>query len=72
MLHHMQINIEGSPDSHLSLAAILLDCVDAQLTLGRLATCGRLHFGIGCSYVDNEVATCDSFDAAGFICWSTR
>jgi hypothetical protein len=71
-LRYMQINIEGSPDSAHSLSATAQDRADVQLSHERLTGYGRIHIGIGYSYIDDETTGIDTSDVTGFIRWSTR
>ena len=71
-LRYMQINIEGSPDPNHSLSATPQDRADFQFSHVRNIRFGRLHIGIGYSYIDDEVTGTDTSDVAGFIRWSTR
>jgi hypothetical protein len=71
-LRYMQINQEGSPDPNHSLSPTPQERADVQLSHERLTPFGRVHVGIGYSYLDDEATGVDSSDFTGFIRWSTR
>jgi hypothetical protein len=71
-LRYMQINIEGGPDPNHSVSATPQDRADFQLSHERLTRFGRVHIGVGYSYIDDEVSGVDSSDLTGFVRWSTR
>jgi hypothetical protein len=71
-LRYMQINIEGSLDPNHSLSATPQDRADVQLSHARLTRFGRFYFGIGYSYIDDELTAANTSDITGFVRWSTR
>ena len=71
-LRYMQINIVGSPDPNHSLSATPQDRADIQLSHVRSMSFGKIHFGIGYSYLDDEASGVDSSDITGFVRWSMQ
>ena len=71
-LRYMQINLVGSPDPNHSLSATPQDRADIQLSHVRSMSFGRVHVGIGYSYLDDEASGVDASDITGFIRWSMR
>ena len=71
-LRYMQINLVGSPDPNHSLSATPQDRADIQLSHVRSTSFGRVHIGIGYSYLDDEASGVDASDITGFIRWSMR
>ena len=69
-LRYMQINLVGSPDPNHSLSATPQDRADIQLSHVRSTSFGRVHIGIGYSYLDDEATGADNSDITGFIRWS--
>jgi hypothetical protein len=71
-LRYMQINQEGNPDPNHSLSPTPQDRADVQLSHDRLTRFGRIHVGVGYSFIDDEVSGVDTSDFTAFIRWSTR
>jgi hypothetical protein len=71
----MQINtvsFNGNPDPNHSLSPTPQDRADIQLTHVRSTLLGRIHIGIGYSYLDDEATGANTSDITGFVSWSTR
>jgi hypothetical protein len=74
-LRYMQINmmnVEGNPNRRHSLSPTPQDRADIQLTHVRSTSLGRIHIGIGYSYLDDEATGANTSDITGFVSWSTR
>ena len=74
-LRYMQINtvsFNGNPDPNHSLSPTPQDRADIQLTHVRSTLLGRIHIGIGYSYLDDEATGANTSDITGFVSWSTR
>ena len=68
----MEINFVGEPSQLHSLSPTPQDRADVQVSHVRETPWGRLHFGLGFSYLDDEVTGDDSTDVTGFLQWSSR
>jgi len=68
----MRINIDGDPDPRHSLSATPQDRTDIQLSHVRSTSMGRVHIGVGYSYLKDEASAADSSDISGFVSWSSR
>ena len=71
-IRFMEINFVGEPSDLHSLSATPQDRADIQLSHVRETRFGRLHLGVGYSYLDDEATGEDTSDVTGFLQWSSR